>query len=91
MLIREHIFENQDVVLDFHEYDHCEFKNCRMIVYGFGRFQLTNNRITDCQWVLAGPAQTTIQLMGTLYHGGGKELVESWFSEIKSAPPPSGR
>lgn len=91
MRIHEHDFENQDVVLDFHEFDHCTFKNCRMIIHGYGPFSLNNSELGDCRWEFSGPAATAIQAMTMLYQGGAKELIEKTFQNIrKGGHPGSG-
>lgn len=90
MRIHEHEFENQEVVLDFHEFDHCTFKNCRMKVYGYGAFTLKNNTISDCKWEFAGPAASTVQVMTLLYHGGARDLIEATMENIRKGQSPGG-
>jgi hypothetical protein len=86
MRIQEHTFENQEVVLDFHEFDHCVFTKCKMKVFGYGPFTLANSEITDCRWEFAGPAASTIQVMTMLYHGGAKDLIEATIANIRKGP-----
>ena len=88
MRIHEHDFEDEDIVVDFHEFDHCTFTNCRMIIHGYGSFKLQKSEIKGCTWQFAGPAAHTIQAMAKLYSGGGKELVERTFDVIRSGGSP---
>lgn len=84
MRIHEHDFENQDIVLDFHQFDHCTFTNCLMIVHGYGDFQLSDSNLIQCRWEFAGPAANAIKAMTILYHGGAKELIDQTFKDIRS-------
>lgn len=92
MRIHEHTFDSQDVVLDFHEFDHCSFTRCRFLIHGHGAFRLVGNHITDSSFALAGPAAITVQTLQHLYHGGAREWVEQVIAEIRrppgSPPPP---
>ena len=40
MKISNNKFANEEVVLDFHEYESCHFTNCRFVVLGYGPFAL---------------------------------------------------
>lgn len=84
MRIHEHTFENQEVVLDFHEFDHCIFRNCKIKIFGFGSYKLMNNEISGCKFEFCGPAASTIKTMNMLYHGGAKDMIESIISQIRS-------
>lgn len=87
MKISKNTFENEEVILDFHEYDTCKFNNCRFVVLGYGAFVLTDCEITDCSFSLAGPAFSTIQTLSTIYHNmgeQGKALIEGTFESIRN-------
>ena len=88
MKISKNTFENEEVILDFHEYEGCKFNNCRFVVLGYGPFVLTECEITDCSFSLAGPAFSTIQTLSTIYHSmgeQGKALIEGTFESIRNA------
>jgi hypothetical protein len=85
MRISEHIFEGEEVVLDFHHFDHCTFKDCRLIVHGLGSFDLLNCEVVSCNWYFSGPAAVTMKVLAQLYHGGFAAIVESAFTEIVRA------
>ncbi|MBN8457023.1 MAG: hypothetical protein J0M04_04190 [Verrucomicrobia bacterium] len=87
MKIAKYTFANEEVVLDFHEYDSCEFRDCRFVVLGYGPFVLNKCEVTNCTFHFAGPAASTIQTMANLYHIGdqGKALVEGTFEQIRNA------
>jgi hypothetical protein len=91
MRISEHTFEREDVVLDFHEFDHCVFVDCRFFIHGAGAFKLIGNEIRGGSFVLAGPAALTLQVLRELYHGGGAEWVEALIAGLRRPPsPPTG-
>jgi len=81
-------FSNEEVVLDFHEYNACEFTNCRFVVLGYGAFALNQCEVTNCEFTFAGPAASVIQTMATIYHSlgdQGKNLIEGTFEQIRNA------
>ena len=91
MKISKNQFSNEEVVLDFHEYEACEFTNCRFVVLGYGPFVLNQCEVVNCEFTFAGPAASTIQTMSTIYHSlgdQGKQLIEGTFASIRNAPTP---
>jgi hypothetical protein len=90
MKITKNKFANEEVVLDFHEYESCEFTNCRFVVLGYGPFALNQCEVTNCEFTFAGPAASTIQTMSTIYQNlgeQGKQLIEGTFDQIRNAGP----
>jgi hypothetical protein len=87
MKISNNKFSNEEVVLDFHEYNTCEFTNCRFVVLGFGPFSLNQCEVKNCEFTFAGPAASVIQTMSTIYNIGdqGKNLIEGTFDQIRKA------
>lgn len=88
MKITKNKFANEEVVLDFHEYEGCEFTSCRFVVLGYGPFALNQCEVTSCEFTFAGPAASTIQTMSTIYHNlgeQGKQLIEGTFDQIRNA------
>ena len=80
-------FSNEEVVLDFHEYNSCQFDSCRFVVLGYGSFALNQCDVKNCEFTFAGPAASTIQTMATIYKIGdqGKNLIEGTFEQIRNA------
>src|SRR3990172_4356362 len=90
--IAGYTFENEDVVIDFTNYEQCHFKNCKIIYYGHGPYQILESAFEDCQYELAGPEAAAIQFLRSLYHGnniGGQTLVENTFQAIRQANQPN--
>lgn len=87
MKISNNKFSNEEVVLDFHEYEACEFTNCRFVVLGYGAFALNKCEVTNCEFTFAGPAASVIQTMSSIYKIGdqGKQLIEGTFEQIRNA------
>lgn len=87
MRISEHVFNNEDVVLDFHEFDHCEFNRCRLILFGCGPFTMINNQFNECSFHVDGPAKLTLRVLSQLYHGGFQAYVENLLAQLRAHPP----
>jgi hypothetical protein len=88
MKISNYKFANEEVVLDFHQYDSCEFTDCRFVVLGHGAFALNQCEVKNCEFSFGGPAASTIQTMATIYHSlgdQGKNLIEGTFDQIRNA------
>lgn len=88
MKISNNTFNNEEVVLDFHEYEACTFNNCRFVVLGYGPFALNQCQVTACEFTFAGPAASVVQTMTTIYHSlgdQGKQLIEGTFESIRNA------
>ena len=85
-IIKNH-FINEEVILDFHEYEGCTFSNCRFVVLGYGAFALDQCEVINCEFNFAGPAASTIQTMSTIYNSigeQGKSLIEGTFESIRN-------
>ena len=88
MKISKNQFSDEEVVLDFHEYEACTFTNCRFVVLGYWAFALNQCEVVNCEFTFAGPAASTIQTMSTIYHNigeQGKQLIEGTFETIRNA------
>ncbi len=87
MKISKNQFANEEVVLDFHEYEACKFTNCRFVILGYGPFSLNQCEVENCEFSFAGPAASTIQTMSTIYNIGeqGKKLIEGTFETIRNS------
>jgi hypothetical protein len=87
MKISNVTFQNEEVILDFHEYHTCNFISCRFVILGYGPFALNGCEITTCEFSFAGPALNTVQTLGTIYNSfgeQGKALVEGAFNGIRN-------
>jgi hypothetical protein len=88
MRISKNNFLNEEVILDFHAFEGCQFTNCRFVVLGYGAFSLNSCEVTNCEFMFAGPAASVIQTMSTIYHNigeQGKNLIEGTFNQIRNA------
>jgi hypothetical protein len=88
MKISNYQFANEEVVLDFHHYEACQFNTCRLVVLGHGDFAFERCEITNCEFTFAGPAASSIKTMATIYHqmgDQGKALIEGTFNQIRNA------
>ncbi len=90
MKIVKNSFANEEVLLDFHEYEQCKFRDCRFVVLGYGPFSLNQCEVVNCAFTFAGPANNTIQTMSAIYHNNGdqgKQLIEATFDNIRKTAP----
>lgn len=85
MKISNTTFSNEEVVLDFHQYDSCTFDKCRFVVLGYGAFAFNQCNVTACEFTFAGPAASTIKTMASIYALGeqGEALIENTFEQIR--------
>ncbi len=64
------VFEDQAVFLDGRDFVNCTFRRCRFhILVGAFVFTGTQN-ITECQWLLGGPTESTVKLLDYMRAGG---------------------
>lgn len=83
MKFQEQTFEDQRIDLDENEYIGCTISRCIVAYKGTGHTVLRMNKFNDPRWVFEGPAGQTIRFLRTLYHGGGKDLVEQIIDGIR--------
>ncbi|MCP5532649.1 MAG: hypothetical protein H7A49_09515 [Akkermansiaceae bacterium] len=86
MKISNTTFANEEVILDFHQYEGCTFNQCRFVVLGYGAFAFNQCQVNACEFTFAGPAASTIKTMASIYAVGdqGKALIEGTFDQIRS-------
>ncbi len=84
MRIKKYDFKDENIILDFHEFEECKFENCKMIYYGHGPLGLTSCEFLNCQWEFFGPASNTLSFMAQMYKNGkgGDKIVETTFDNI---------
>ena len=85
-IVCDYVFQDQEVFLDFHNFQDCEFVRCNLIFQGLGPFQADGCTWTECQWTLAGPAQNTMEFLGMLFRqgGDGAQLAEHFVALARS-------
>ena len=82
---REHVADLL-VRLDEEELRSCSFQTCTLEIGGSAGIVLDGCTFTDCRWVFAGAAATTIAIMARLYAGmspDGDTLVEQVVASIR--------
>lgn len=84
MLIQEHTFEDQEIVMDFHNFQHCTFNRCKIKFCGHGSVISNNNRFNECSFVWSGAAAQVIEMMKALRAGGFADLVDQAIEHIRS-------
>jgi len=83
----ESTFVNQEIVLDFNDFENCRFENCVMIFSGNGPVTVKDCVFINTQWALVGAAQRTFNFLVAMYHGsgeGGRQLIQQLFEAIRS-------
>jgi hypothetical protein len=85
MAVHKHAsFQNQTVILDGNEFDHCELRHCNLVFKGHGDVKLDHCTIIGCTWQPEAAAQRTVVMLKHLYQSGqiGKEIVEAIFRSV---------
>ena len=87
MIARNQTFSDVTVYLDGSSFYDCVFERCTVVFSGVLPAVLNNPRFVDCKWVAAGPADTTINFLTSLYKAGAKDLIEATFDTIRGKAP----
>ena len=83
MIAYDQVFNDGVIYLDGSSFYRCKFNRCTIIIHGFIGCTLIDPQFTDCKWSVAGPAQTTFELLSALYKAGATDLVEATFNQIR--------
>jgi len=85
MIAQGQKFNDLTIFLDGGTYTGCTFERCVLVVSGLLPIYFSGNHLIACRWEFAGPAATTIAFLTSTYvqGGGGKELVEKMFNNIR--------
>ena len=83
MIAKKKTFEGKTIVLDGGSFYACHFKGCTLIFNGVGAVTLDECSFDNCKWQFSGPARNTIKFMQAFYPGGGKDLIENLFRNIR--------
>jgi len=81
---RNESFENQTVILDGNEFDHCEMRRCNLVYKGREPVKLEHCQLAGCTWQFEDAAQRTVMMLKGLYLNGhvGKEIVDAIFRSV---------
>jgi hypothetical protein len=80
MIAYDQVFNDAQVYLDGKSF---KFNRCTIIIHGFIGCTLVDPQFIDCKWSVAGPAQTTFELLSALYKAGAVDLIEATFNQIR--------
>ena len=86
MRFENRTFENKKIRLDARQYYGCTFRNCEFLYGAVEAVTLENCIFENIKWTFTDSAALTIGLMTAIYHssgGGGKELIEATFENIR--------
>jgi hypothetical protein len=83
MIAHDQVFTDVQVYLDGSSFYRCKFQRCTIVIHGFLGCTLVDPQFIDCRWTVAGPAQTTFELMAALYRVGAVDLIEATFDQIR--------
>jgi hypothetical protein len=83
MIAHDQTFNDAHVYLDGGSFYRCKFSRCTIVVTGLVGCTLVDPQFIDCKWIVAGPAQTTFELMTALYRAGATDLIEATFDNIR--------
>jgi hypothetical protein len=57
-------FRDEEIILDFHEYQECIFVDCVFVYHGFTDSALPDCQLKNCRLELRGPAALTLRVLG---------------------------
>jgi hypothetical protein len=77
--------DEQGLVVDRNWYERCRFEKCRLIYRGGGLPVLRDCQVSNCEWVLEGPAYNTLCFLNLLFRTGSRQAVERMFERITEA------
>jgi len=83
MIAYDQTFTDAHVYLDGASFYRCKFNRCTIVINGLVGCTLVDPQFIDCKWTVAGPAQTTFDLLAALYRAGATDLVEATFDNIR--------
>lgn len=78
-------FTNQEITLDGHIYEGCNFESCTLVFSACAPFGLTGNHVFgDTKFVFAGAAADTVAAMKAIYSMGewGRRNIAATFEQI---------
>jgi hypothetical protein len=83
MIAHDQSFSDAHIYLDGASFYRCKFTRCTIVINGLIGCTLVDPQFIDCKWTVAGPAQTTFDLLAALYRAGATGLVEATFDNIR--------
>lgn len=87
MIAYDQVFTDAHIYLDGSAFYRCKFHRCTVVINGFMGCTIVDPQFVDCRWTVAGPAQTTFELMTALYKAGATDLIEATFEQIRGKQP----
>jgi hypothetical protein len=85
MAVHKHVtFDNQTVILDGNDFQHCELRHCNLVYKGREPVKLEHCHLAGCTWQFEDAAQRTVLMLKGLYTSGpiGKDIVEAIFRSV---------
>lgn len=85
MVNREQLYRDERIELHGRSFHNCTFEDCELIFDGDRPPTLKDNQFKNSIFVFTGAATRTLYLLSNIYHagGGGKEVVEQTFANIR--------
>ncbi len=83
MIAENTTFKGRKINIDGGSFYSCQFDGCTLVFSGLMPATLDDCDFNNCSWEFNGPASNTIVFMKAFYAGGGKELIENIFQNIR--------
>jgi hypothetical protein len=87
MIAKNEVFTEVTVYIDGASFYDCRFERCTIVFSGLLPAVLHNPMFVDCRFEAAGPADTTIKFLASMYQAGARELIEATFDNIRGRRP----
>ena len=87
-VFKQRTFNNETVLLDGNEFDHCEMRQCTLVYRANEVVRLEHCHLVGCRWQFEDAALRTVAMLKGLYLSGqaGKEVVEAIFKHVEARP-----
>lgn len=83
MIAENRTFNKRRINLDGGFFYACEFNGCELVYNGLMEVNFDKCSFKECSWQFLGPASNMLEFLKVLYDGGGKNVVEAAFNQIR--------
>ncbi len=68
-------YSDEEIVLDYHKYVECTFKECSIVYHGDGPTAADECKFQDCRFDFRESASSTFNTLRSFFHGGLEEVA----------------
>lgn len=75
-------YSDEEVILDYHKYIDCTFKECLILYHGDGPTAADNCQFENCRFDFRKSASTTFNTLRSFFHGGLEDVAVNVLASI---------